>query len=426
MNNNRIKGIRGYEIIDSRGNPTVRAEVRLASGVCAMASVPSGASTGIFEACELRDDDENRFNGKGVLKAVSNINKIIAPELIGFNVSDQSKIDGIMSNIDGTENKHSLGANAMLAVSLASARAGAAAYNISLYKYLGGAFAKITPVPMMNIINGGAHASNNIDIQEFMIMPVGACNISQAVRMGCEIYHALGKILKSKNLSTAVGDEGGFAPNLNSDEEAIEVILEAISKAGYSSSDVRIALDAASSEWYMEGKYTLPKRNVTYTSDELISYWNDLTTKYPIISVEDPLSETDWNGWSSITRSLGRKIQIVGDDLFVTNEKHLMRGINEKAANAILVKLNQIGTLTETLNTIRTAQKAGFSTIISHRSGETEDTFIADLSVAVNSGQIKTGAPCRSDRVSKYNRLMRISSELKCSEIYGTDSIKKR
>ncbi|MDO5560774.1 MAG: phosphopyruvate hydratase [Oscillospiraceae bacterium] len=426
MLDEKISGIRAYEIIDSRGNPTVKAEVHLFGGACGTASVPSGASTGMFEACELRDNDETRFNGKGVLTAVSNVNHIIAPALIKKNVTDQSKIDETMIELDASSNKQNLGANAMLAVSLACARAAAAHYHTSLYRYLGGAFAKITPVPMMNILNGGAHASNNIDIQEFMIMPVGAGSISEAIRTGCEIYHALGSLLKSKKLSAGVGDEGGFAPNLASDEEAIEVILEAISKAGYSVNDVKIALDAASSEWYSNNKYTLPKRKITYSTEELISYWNDLTSKYPIISIEDPLSETDWSGWTSMTRSMGRKIQIVGDDLFVTNEEHLNRGINEKAANAILVKLNQIGTLTETMNTVRTAKQAGFCPIISHRSGETEDSFIADLSVALNAGQIKTGAPCRADRVSKYNRLLRIQSELRCSEIYGINSIKKR
>lgn len=426
MRDEKISGIRAYEIIDSRGNPTVKAEVRLFSGTCAAASVPSGASTGMFEACELRDNDDSRFGGKGVLTAVSNVNNVIAPALVKKNVSDQAKIDDIMRELDGTDNKQNLGANAMLAVSLACARAAAAEYRTSLYRYLGGAFAKITPVPMMNILNGGAHAANNIDIQEFMIMPVGAGSIAEAIRTGCEIYHALGSILKAKNLSTGVGDEGGFAPDLSSDEEAIEVILEAISKAGYSINDVKIALDAASSEWYTNNQYTLPKRNITYTTEELISYWSDLTSKYPVISIEDPLSETDWSGWSTMTRNLGKKIQIVGDDLFVTNEEHLNRGINERAANAILIKLNQIGTLTETMNAIRTAQKAGFCPIISHRSGETDDSFIADLSVAVNAGQIKTGAPCRSDRVAKYNRLLRIQSELRGSEIYGINSIKKR
>lgn len=411
MFNVKVAKVKGYEIIDSRGNPTVRAEVILSSGAMGAASVPSGASTGIFEAHELRDVNSNRYYGKGVTNAVNNINNIINPTLSGFNSIEQSKIDDLLIQLDGTENKSKLGANAILAVSLAVAKAAARHYHLPLYKYLGGVNASTMPVPMMNILNGGAHASNNIDIQEFMIMPVGAESFSEALRMGSEIYHSLSSILKEKGLSTTVGDEGGFAPNLNSDEEAIQYILEAINRAGYNTDDVKIALDAASSEWYKDGKYLLPKRNIEYNADELISYWYKLCNDYPIISIEDPLGEQDWNGWAEITKRLGNRIQLVGDDLFVTNPMHLRRGISENVANSILIKLNQIGTLSETLTTIQIAKNAGYRTIISHRSGETEDTTIADLSVAINAGQIKTGAPCRTDRVAKYNRLLRIEAD---------------
>lgn len=411
----KICKVRGYQIIDSRGNPTLRADVMLSDGTIGTASVPSGASTGIYEAHELRDKKENEYFGKGVKKAVSNINNVISGALSGLCCAEQYRIDEKLIELDGSENKSVLGANAILAVSLASARALSIHYKTPLYRYLGGIFANTLPVPMMNILNGGAHASNNVDIQEFMIMPYGAKNFAESLKIGCEIYHTLGKILKSKNLSTAVGDEGGFAPNLSSDEEAIEIILEAISSAGYTSDDVKIALDSASSEWYRkeDGKYVLPKRNTVYTSDELIKYWDNLCKKYPICSIEDPLSENDWSGFSKMTSLLGNKIQIVGDDLFVTNPKRIKKGIEQKAGNAVLVKYNQIGTLTETLEAIKIAHSNSYRTVISHRSGETEETFIADLAVAVNSGQIKTGAPCRTDRTAKYNRLLKIESEIR-------------
>lgn len=418
MLNNKICAVKGYEILDSRGNPTVRAEVYLANGSVGVASVPSGASTGEFEAHELRDCS-SRYNGKGVKKAVDNINTKINDTLTGMCADNLRKIDQAMCELDGTQNKSKLGANSTLAVSLATARAISVAYNMPLYKYLGGINADTLPIPMMNILNGGAHASNNVDIQEFMIMPVGACCFTEALRMGTEVYHALGKILKDKKLSTAVGDEGGYAPNLQSDEMAIETILEAIAKAGYTTNDIKIALDSASSEWFKDGKYTLPKRNITYTTNELISYWEKLCEKYPIVSIEDALSEHDWHGWKTLTSKLGKKIQLVGDDLFVTNKEHIIKGIKEQCGNAVLVKYNQIGTLTEAMLSVAIAKENGFNTIISHRSGETEDTFIADLSVALNSGQIKTGSPCRSDRTAKYNRLLKIESELKGFSKYG-------
>ncbi len=407
----RVEYVRGYEILDSRGNPTVKSEVLLSDGSVGIASVPSGASTGIHEAVELRDNDKDRFLGNGVTKAVNNVNSVIRKAMIDAKTIDQGRIDSMLCEMDGTENKSNLGANAILAVSLALAKAAAIHYKMPLYKYIGGVSADIMPVPMMNILNGGAHASNNIDIQEFMIMPVGASTFSEALRIGTEVYHHLKNVLRKKGLSVAVGDEGGFAPNLNSDEEAVECILEAIAQAGYDTETVKIALDAASSEWYQDGSYHLPKRGEVYTSDELISYWNRLVEKYPIISIEDPLGEDDWQGWTRLTSSLGKKIQLVGDDLFVTDTKRLSRGIKENAANAILIKFNQIGTLTETLDAIKMARSAGYRAVISHRSGETEDTTIADLAVGTNAGQIKTGAPCRSDRVSKYNRLLRIGAE---------------
>lgn len=406
----KIEKVVGYEILDSRANPTVRAEVILSSGAVGSACVPSGASTGMYEAHELRDNDQ-RYCGKGVQHAVKNINTIISPALADLNCVDQSKVDELLIELDGTENKSKLGANAILAVSLAAAKAAARHYHLPLYKYLGGINANTLPVPMMNILNGGAHASNNIDIQEFMIMPVGAESFSEALRIGAEIYHSLNKLLKSKGLSTTVGDEGGFAPNLTSDEDAIQCIIEAIKLAGYDTNMVKIALDAASSEWYSNGNYVLPKRVVEYTSDELISYWENLCNQYPIISIEDALGEEDWSGWAKLTSKLGNKIQLVGDDLFVTNPAHLKRGITENVANAILIKFNQIGTLSETLKAIQMAKEAGYNTIISHRSGETEDTTIADLAVGTNAGQIKTGAPCRTDRVAKYNRLLRIEAD---------------
>lgn len=407
----KIEKVRGYEILDSRGNPTVKAEVMLSDGCVGIASVPSGASTGINEAVELRDGNEGRFGGNGVTKAVNNVNIEICKAVTSANTIDQGRIDSLMINLDGTDNKSRLGANAILAVSLALAKAAASHYRMPLYKYIGGVSADIMPVPMMNILNGGAHAANNIDIQEFMIMPVGADTFAESLRMGTEVYHSLKAVLKKKGLSTAVGDEGGFAPDLSSEEEAIECIIEAIEKAGYNTDKIKIALDAASSEWYKDGRYYLPKRGVSYETKELIYYWEKLAEKYPIISIEDPLGEEDWSGWTEITSSLGKKIQLVGDDLFVTNSTYLERGIKENAANAILIKLNQIGTLTETLDAIKKAHSAGYKAIISHRSGETEDTTIADLAVGTNAGQIKTGAPCRSDRVAKYNRLLRIGAE---------------
>lgn len=407
----KVDHVRGYEVLDSRGNPTVKAEVLLSDGSVGIASVPSGASTGMFEAAELRDNDSGRYNGSGVTQAVKNVNSEIRKSMIDAKTIDQGRIDSMLINLDGTDNKSRLGANAILAASLALAKATASHYKMPLYKYIGGVSADIMPIPLMNILNGGAHASNNIDIQEFMVMPVGADTFAESLRMGTEVYHSLKTVLKKKGLSTAVGDEGGFAPDLNSDEEAIECILDAIEQAGYNTDTVKIALDAASSEWYKDGKYYLPKRGVTYETNELISYWEGLVSKYPIISIEDPLGEQDWSGWTDMTKRLGKQIQLVGDDLFVTNTQHLSRGIKENAANAILIKLNQIGTLTETLDAIKMARSAGYRAVISHRSGETEDTTIADLAVGTNAGQIKSGAPCRSDRVAKYNRLLRIGAE---------------
>ena len=412
MNEKRIAKVRGFEILDSRGNPTVRAEVTLNDGTLGTASVPSGASTGKFEAHELRDES-SRFGGKGVQKAVKNINNIICTTLCGFNAADQYGLDRTLKELDGTDNKSKLGANAMLAVSLAAARAAANSYSLPLYRYIGGISGIKLPIPMMNILNGGAHASNNVDIQEFMIVPVGAESFSEALRMGSEIYHSLGKVLSEKNLGTAVGDEGGFAPDLSSDEEAIETILEAIKFAGYDTDIVKIALDAASSEWHNGSEYFMPKRNELLSTSSLIDYWERLCTAYPIISLEDPLGEEDWQGWSELTKRIGKYVQIVGDDLFVTNVQRLNKGIAEKSANAILIKYNQIGTLSETLDAIRTARANGFRTVISHRSGETEDTAIADLAVGMNAGQIKSGAPCRTDRTAKYNRLLRIEAELR-------------
>lgn len=414
-----IEKVIGREIIDSRGNPTVEAEVWLTDGTFAKASVPSGASTGAFEALELRDKDKNRYFGKGVKQAVENINKVISPALCGDLPFDQCSIDRKMIELDGTPNKEKLGANAILAVSLACAKASAKNLKMPLFRYIGGTFTVTMPVPMMNILNGGAHASNNIDIQEFMIMPVGACCFSEGLRQCCEIYHTLGNILKMKNMDTAVGDEGGYAPNLESDTEAIQLIMQAIDSAGYNTDNIKIALDVAASEWYQDGIYKLPKRKTELTSEKLSEYFEELSKNYPIVSIEDPLSEYDWEGWKTITKKIGDKITLVGDDLFVTNTSRLKKGIEMKAGNAILIKINQIGTLSETLDAIQTAHKAGYRTIISHRSGETEDTTIADIAVAVNSGLIKTGAPCRTDRVSKYNRLLRIESELLNISRYG-------
>ena len=411
------------EILDSRGNPTVEASVVLTDGTAGVASVPSGASTGIYEAHEKRDKDSKRYNGNGVLGAVSDICKIVSPALSGVYASEQSEIDRILKVIDGSETKSNLGANAMLAVSLASARAAANYYKMPIFKYLGGTDACRLPVPMMNILNGGAHASNNVEIQEFMIVPTGAKSFSEAVRIGSEVYHSLKAILKSKNLSTGVGDEGGFAPDLSSDEEAIELIIDAIKKAGYNTDTVKLALDAAASEWSKgKGKYSMPKRKRDMTREQLIDYWQSLWAEYPIISIEDGLDQEDFEGWSSLTEKIGkdkRKLMLVGDDLFVTNTQRLRKGIEMGAGNAILIKPNQIGTLTETLDVIHLAKDTGYSFILSHRSGETEDTTLADIAVAVNAPFIKTGAPCRSERVAKYNRLLRIESCLGSGAHYG-------
>jgi len=408
-----IVDVYARQILDSRSFPTVEVEVVLEDGTVGRAAVPSGASTGIFEAVELRDDDKSKYLGKGVLKAVDNVNNLIAEELIGINVFDQPLIDKIMIELDGTPNKGKLGANAMLGVSLACARAAAAYLGLPLYKYIGGVNAKVLPVPMMNIINGGKHADNNVDLQEFMVMPVGAATFGDALRMSSEVYHALKGILKAKGLDTAVGDEGGFAPNLNSNEEAIQIIVEAIEKAGYvPGKDIYIALDPASSEIFENGKYNLAGEGKLLTPAEMVDFYVNLVDKYPIISIEDGMAEEDWDGWKLMTEKLGDRIQIVGDDLFVTNTDRLAMGIERGVANSILIKLNQIGTLTETLNAIEMASRAGYTAVVSHRSGETEDTTISDLVVAVNAGQIKTGAPARSERVAKYNQLLRIEEEL--------------
>ncbi|MFO7896909.1 MAG: phosphopyruvate hydratase [Candidatus Cloacimonadales bacterium] len=408
-----IISIYGREILDSRGNPTVEVEVYLDSGFMGTAAVPSGASTGEYEAVELRDGDNERYLGKGVLNAVRNVNELIAPELIGYDVEDQALLDTLMLELDGTENKSKLGANAILGVSLACARAAAAEQGVPLYKYLGGPNARLLPVPMSNILNGGSHADNNVDLQEFMIMPVGAKSFSEGLRMNTEIFHALKNQLKKQNLNTAVGDEGGFAPDLKSNEEALEIIIKAIKLAGYRpGEDIAIALDPAASEFYKNGKYHLDAEGKKLSTAEMVDFWVDLVDRFPIISIEDGLDENDWDGWSLMRQKLGDKIQIVGDDLFVTNVQRLQRGIDEKSANSILIKLNQIGTLTETLDTMETAQKAGFTCVVSHRSGETSDTFIADLAVALNTGQIKTGSLCRSERIAKYNQLLRIEDEL--------------
>lgn len=407
-----ISEIYAREVLDSRGNPTVEVEVYLESGARGRAIVPSGASTGAHEAVELRDGDK-RYLGKGVLKAVDNVNDIIAPELIGMNALDQVGIDELMIELDGTENKGNLGANAILGVSLAVAHAAADALDLPLYAYLGGFNAKTLPVPMMNIVNGGQHADNTIDFQEFMIMPVGAESFREALRMGTEIFHELKKVLKSKGLNTSVGDEGGFAPNLKSSEEAIETILEAIQQAGYKAGEeVFIAMDCASTELYKDGVYDFEGEGVKRTTDELIAYLEELVNKYPIISIEDGLAEDDWEGWQMLTARIGSKVQLVGDDLFVTNTTRLQQGISTNTANSILIKVNQIGTLTETFDAIEMAKRAGYTAVISHRSGETEDATIADIAVATNAGQIKTGAPSRTDRVAKYNQLLRIEDEL--------------
>lgn len=416
----KIESVEALEVLDSRGNPTVKVEVITDGGFCGVAKVPSGASTGSFEAVELRDNDEERYMGKGVKKAVENVNRMIAKKITGMNVYDQLKIDQKLIDIDGTDNKEKLGANATLGVSLAVAKAAANSLGMTLYNYIGGVNAKKLPTPMMNILNGGKHSDNNISSQEFMIMPTSGKDFAKNLQMGVETYHNLKKVLKSKGYSVAVGDEGGFAPNLQSEEEALDVIVEAIKKARYiPGKDISIALDVASTEMYDEAKkigkngYLFWKTGIFKTSDEMIEYLEELVQKYPIVSIEDGLAEEDWSSWKKLTQKLSSKIQLVGDDLFVTNTDRLRKGIKNKVANSILIKPNQIGTLTETLDAIEMAQKAGYTTVISHRSGETEDTTIADIAVAVNAGQIKTGAPCRTDRVAKYNRLLNIENELK-------------
>ncbi len=420
MTKPQISRCTAREILDSRGNPTVEATVFLSDGTVGVASVPSGASTGVFEACELRDGDRSRYGGRGVRKAVSNVNDSISPALSGVYVSEQGELDRILCELDGTEDKHRLGANAILAVSLASARAAANWYRLPLYRYLGGAAAHQLPVPMMNILNGGAHASNNVEIQEFMIAPVGAQSFAEGLRMGSEIYHTLGKILKSEGNAATVGDEGGYAPNLSSDDEALDLICRAIVESGFNTDQIKIALDCAAGEWYSEdGSYHLPKRGETKTRAELIENWERLVSKYPIFSIEDGLDQRDFDGWKELTDHLGAHVMLVGDDLFVTNEKRLLEGIRRGAANAILIKPNQIGTLSEVLRVIATAQHHGYGFIPSHRSGDTEDSTLADLAVATNAHFIKTGAPCRSERVSKYNRLLRIESALAASARYG-------
>lgn len=421
-----IEDIHAREVLDSRGNPTVEVEVALSDGSLGRAIVPSGASTGVHEALELRDQDKDRYNGKGTLKAVENIEEIIAEKLIGIGPFDQVLIDNFIIDLDGTENKKNLGANAMLGVSMAVASAAAASLKMPLFQYLGGVNAKVLPTPMMNILNGGSHADNTVDIQEFMIMPVGADSVREAIRMGAEIFAALKKVLKDKNMITTVGDEGGFAPNLKTNEDAIKVILEATEKAGYKAGeDIKIAIDAASSEFYDNDKkvYILEGEGKTMTSSEMVDYYAELCEKYPIISIEDGLAEDDWEGWKELTEKLGSKVQLVGDDLFVTNTKRLKQGIEKGIANSILIKVNQIGTLTETLDAIEMAKKAGYTAVISHRSGETEDTTIADLAVATNAGQIKTGSLSRTDRIAKYNQLIRIEELIgPAAEYLGGDA----
>lgn len=421
----RIIEVRGRQILDSRGNPTVEVDVRLDSGVMGRASVPSGASTGAYEALELRDNDRP-YQGKGVQKAVRNINEIIGPQILGTE-PDQQATDEEMLSLDGTENKEKLGANAILAVSLAVAKAVAVDKDMPLYKYIGGVESHLLPVPMMNIINGGKHADNNVDLQEFMIMPAGASSFKESLRVGSEIFQALKAVLSSMNLNTSVGDEGGFAPDLKSNAQAIEIILQAIEKAGYKAGgDVFIALDPAVTEIYEDGRYVLASENRKLTAEEMVQFWVDWTEKYPIVSIEDGMAEEDWDGWKMLTEAIGQKVQLVGDDLFVTNKKRLEKGINLGVANSILIKLNQIGTLTETLETIELAKEAGYANVISHRSGETEDTTISDLAVAVNAGQIKTGAPSRTDRVAKYNQLIRIEEELGDNAKFAGKSLLKR
>ncbi len=408
-----IKSIKGRQILDSRGNPTVEVEVEMADGAVGRAAVPSGASTGSHEAVELRDGDPSKFQGKGVLKAVNNIQRIIAPAIVGMSALKQEAIDRMMIELDGTPNKGKLGANAILGVSLAVAHAAANSQGMPLYRYLGGKEAHLLPVPLMNILNGGKHAEDSVDLQEFMVVPAGAKSFAHALQIGSEVYHALKKVLKKKGANTAVGDEGGFAPRLAKNKEAVEVILAAIEAAGYKpGKDCFIALDPASTEFYKNGKYVLAKEGVSYTSAEMVKYYSKLVSAYPIISIEDGMAEDDWDGWKLLNKKLGGKIQLVGDDLYTTNKERLSRGIKERASNSILIKLNQIGTLSETLEVMNIAKKAGWTSVVSHRSGETEDITISDLAVAMNCGQIKSGAPCRSERVAKYNRLLRIEEEL--------------
>ena len=422
----RITQVKALEILDSRGNPTVRVFVSLDNGVHVSASVPSGASTGENEAIELRDGDPKHYGGKGVLKAVANVNRTIAPKLIGMNPANQSEIDHMMIDLDGTPNKAKLGANAILGVSMAVAKAAAETVNVPLYSYLGGVGATRLPVPMMNILNGGKHADNSVDFQEFMVMPIGAPSFTEALRYGTETFHALKSILKKRNYSTAVGDEGGFAPDLKSNEEACEVIVEAIKNAGYQpGKDIAIALDPAASSFYEKGTYSLSKSKTgNKNTEQMISLWQEWTKRYPIMSIEDGLDENDWKGFTQLTATIGANTQIVGDDLFVTNTKFVTRGIQEKAANAVLIKLNQIGSVTETVDTIAMCRKAGWSYVISHRSGETEDTFMADFTVAMGGGQIKTGSACRSERIAKYNRLLEIEMDLGKAALFGNPFIK--
>ncbi|MDO4267876.1 MAG: phosphopyruvate hydratase [Eubacteriales bacterium] len=430
MKHLQIEKVIGREIIDSRGNPTVEAEVVLSDGTVARGAAPSGASTGEFEALELRDQDKSRFGGKGVLKAVENINTVINEGLKGMDPSDVYAVDGKMIALDGTKDKSKLGANAILAVSIASARAAAESLGIPLYRFLGGVNGNRLPLPMMNILNGGAHAANTVDVQEFMIMPAGAASFKEGLRWCTEVFHALAALLKERGLATSVGDEGGFAPDLGSDEEAIQCILEAVKRAGYEpGKDFVLAMDAASSEWKsgVKGEYLLPKCGKRFTSQELVNHWKELCEKYPIYSIEDGLDEEDWEGWQHMTKELGGRIQLVGDDLFVTNTERLKKGIESGCGNSILIKLNQIGTVSETLEAIKMAHKAGYTAIASHRSGETEDTTIADLAVALNTCQIKTGAPSRSERVAKYNQLLRIEEELGASAVFlGMDAFNRR
>ena len=423
----QIVEVKGREILDSRGNPTIEAEVRLSGGATGRAAVPSGASTGSFEAVELRDGDKKRYMGKGVTKAVTNINKAIAREIVGMDARDQTAIDAMMREVDGTPNKGKLGANAILGVSLAVAKAAAQQAGLSLYKYIGGCSARQLPVPMMNILNGGKHADNSVNIQEFMIMPVGARSFRECLQMSAEVFHTLKKVLTSKGYGTAVGDEGGFAPNLKTDEEAIQLILEAVEQAGYAAGeDFKIAIDAAATEMYQEdGSYLFWKSGIRKSKTEMVDFWADLCEKYPIASLEDGLSEEDWEGWKLLTDRLGKKVQLVGDDLFVTNTERLQKGISNGIGNSILIKVNQIGTLSETLEAISMANRAGYTAIVSHRSGETEDVTIADIVVAVNAGQIKTGAPSRTDRVAKYNQLLRIEEELADAAVYRADVFPK-